>query len=292
MKKMINSIFVLLLFGSEIFTQNFKIDGKYRCDVYSGLSRIDIGNHTLTYNFQQDIPNITEEINIAKYDYMQFIILQHNFPKEATERYIYNNNKNIKTDNKLLFLAGKINGSNSIIFLSYTTGFINNYSLTVPPKISEQIREYKDCTSILKEKNKTYAIENLCSTDSDTPWVEAVKGDGIGEGFTIINSWNQFYKYLLIMNGYISYNKPYLYKQNNRIKKIKVKGMKSGKSKILEVLDTPHPQTVDISFVTEPEDIRVEISDVYKGSKYDDTCLHYCITFDEEVIPYENSIYE
>lgn len=42
---MINSIFVLLLFGSEIFTQNFKIDGKYRFDVYSGLSRIDIENH-------------------------------------------------------------------------------------------------------------------------------------------------------------------------------------------------------------------------------------------------------
>ncbi len=66
----------------------------------------------------------------------------------------------------------------------------------------------------------------------------------------------------------------------------------SGKSKILDVLDTPHPQTVDISFLAEPEDIRVEIADVYKGTKYDDTCLHYCITFDEEVVPYENSIGE
>ena len=92
------------------------------------------------------------------------------------------------------------------------------------------------------------------------------------------------------MNGYISYEKPYLYKQNNRIKKIKVKGIKSGKEKILDVLDTPHLQTVDISFITKAEDIRVEIADVYKGTKYDDTCLHYCITYDDEVIPYENSI--
>ena len=94
------------------------------------------------------------------------------------------------------------------------------------------------------------------------------------------------------MNGYISYEKPYLYKQNNRIKKIKVTGLKSGKTKVLDVLDTPHPQTVDISFIKEPEDIRVEIADVYKGSKYDDTCLHYCITYDMEVIPYEDCITE
>ena len=94
------------------------------------------------------------------------------------------------------------------------------------------------------------------------------------------------------MNGYISYEKPYLYKQNGRVKKIKVTGVNSGKSKVLDVLDTPHPQTVDISFLNEPEDIRVEIADVYKGTKYDDTCIHYMITYIKEVIPYENSIGE
>ena len=128
----------------------------------------------------------------------------------------------------------------------------------------------------------------------DTPWVEGVPGDGIGEGFTIQGQ--QFNKplgpYLLLINGYISYEKPYLYKQNNRIKKIKVTGLKSGKIQILDVLDTPHPQTVDISFITQPEDIRVEIADVYKGTKYDDTCLHYCFAYDEKIIPYENCIGE
>ena len=94
----------------------------------------------------------------------------------------------------------------------------------------------------------------------------------------------------MIMNGYISYDKPYLYKQNGRVKKIKVTGVKSRKSKILDILDTPHPQTVDISFLVASEDVRIEIADIYKGSKYEDTCLHYCITYDDEVIPYENSI--
>ena len=94
------------------------------------------------------------------------------------------------------------------------------------------------------------------------------------------------------MNGYISYKKPYLYKMNNRIKKIKVTGVKSGVSKVLDVLDTPHPQTVDISFITDIEDIRVEIVEVYKGTKYDDTCIHYLIPYYNQVIPYESTIPE
>ena len=75
------------------------------------------------------------------------------------------------------------------------------------------------------------------------------------------------------------------------MKKLKVTGIRSGKSIIVDVLDTPHPQTVDISAVTEQySDIRVEIADVYKGTKYDDTCMNFCITYSHEVIPYENNI--
>ncbi len=151
-------------------------------------------------------------------------------------------------------------------------------------------RSYSDCSSFLKEKTKEYPVENLDKYYVDSPWVEGVNGDGIGEGFTIKSK--RVYPYLLIMNGYISYRKPYLYKQNNRIKKIKVTGVKSGKTAVLDVLDTPHPQTVDISFITEVEDIRVEIQDVYKGTKYDDTCLQFCVTYQNKVIPYENSIAE
>ena len=151
---------------------------------------------------------------------------------------------------------------------------------------------YKDCSSYLIEKTKSYPVENLRKLAIDSPWVEGVPGDGIGEGFTIEGE--RYSKplgpYLLIMNGYISYDKPYLYKQNGRVKKIKVTGLKSGKSKILDVLDTPHPQTVDISFITEPEDIRIQIADVYKGTKYDDTCINYLINYEDSVIPYESTI--
>ena len=100
------------------------------------------------------------------------------------------------------------------------------------------------------------------------------------------------YDYLLILNGYFSVEKPYLYKQNSRVKQIKVTGLKSGNEKILDVLDTPHPQTVDISFLYVQEPFRVTIMDVYKGTKYDDTCINCIEPFSVEVIPYEDSIYD
>ena len=38
------------------------------------------------------------------------------------------------------------------------------------------------------------------------------------------------------------------------------------------------------------KDVCVELADVYKGIKYDNTCFHYFVTYNEKVISYENSI--
>ena len=65
--------------------------------------------------------------------------------------------------------------------------------------------------------------------------------------------------------------------------------MQSGISKVLSILDTPHPQTVDISFIPE-QDIKIEIVEVYEGTKYEDTCIHFMITWDKEVIPYKDTL--
>lgn len=100
------------------------------------------------------------------------------------------------------------------------------------------------------------------------------------------------FDFLMIMNGYFSVDKPYLYKQNGRVKRIKVTGLKSRNEKILDVLDTPHPQTVDISFLEMQEPFRATIVDVYKGTKYDDTCINCMEPWDFELIPYESHIAE
>ena len=286
------ALLIIFLFSSvfKLLCQNFNLDDRYCFTVYSGLARIDLKDSNLIYVFNdENKSNVSVPYNLIHKDGLLFLKLAEKVPKEVTEDYIYKSQKDIITDDKFLILAGKDKGLNTTILLATTKGFDNRYPCT-DSIISERVQAYKDCSSFLKEREKEYPVTNLSIKAVDSPWIEAVPGDGIGEGFTLVNSWGYVYSYILLMNGYISYEKPYLYKQNGRVKKLKVTGLKSGKSKILDILDTPHPQTVDISFITEPEDIRVEIADVYKGTKYDDTCIHYMITYEAEVIPYENSI--
>ena len=146
--------------------------------------------------------------------------------------------------------------------------------------------QYVNQSSFLVEGVTKYSVENLAILNSNTPWVEGVDGYGIGEGFTVDFKLKTD-KYLLIINGYISFQKPYLYEQNARIKKIKITGLQSNKTAVLDVLDTPHPQSVDISFLNDTEGFSVEIVEVFPGTKYEDTCIHYLVPYDSLVIPYE-----
>ena len=267
----------------------FSLDGGYMCDVYSGLSGIYINNSILTYEVNEEIENFTDteqKISFINKNGIDYIQLSKKFPKELTTDYIYGDSKDIETDEKILFLAGKTEALGTFLY-AYTKGFdISSFTKNRTDELYYCL--YKDASSCLTENGKEYSLKNLRDRRLETPWIEGVPGDGIGEGFTLTFNGGSVDPTLLLMNGYISFDKPYLYEQNNRIKKIKVKGLTSGKEKILDVIDTPHPQTVDISFITEMEDIRVEIAEVYKGTKYDDTCLQYCSTFMETVIPYKS----
>ncbi len=293
MKRRIIYLLVALV-NTCLFSQNFSLDGKYNVNENAGIYRFDLKDDNFTYVFDRyfnpEFPQMeTQKFSIQHIDGMPFIKLMEKIPEKITEFYQTNKRQDVLTDDKILFLACLVKNKNNPQIISMTAGFSKAYSLT-KSTFSEQVRIYKDCSSFLIEKNKSYPVSNLDDLAVDTPWVENAPGYGIGEGFTIENTWGKLYTTLLIMNGYISYEKPYLYKQNGRVKKIKVQGLKSGKEKVLDVLDTPHPQTVDISFITEPEDIRITIEDAYPGTKYEDTCIHYMITYIDEVIPYENSI--
>ncbi len=309
MKRRTAFLLLTLFFFTNLSAQNFIMNGiDCDADLLSTISTLTVYPNKLGYVIKSEDGNESKKDEIVVgykkiyKDGLLYFKLSEKLPK------ITSNQKESSSDD-MLVLAGKIirqDETNNvypdgkILVFAETAGFDKvKWSFVTPsPNFNDHVgRVYKDCSSYLKEKNKEYTVDNLCNCKPGTPWVEGVPGDGIGEGFTIYNSgvnsaksFYRDYKYLLIMNGYISYKKPYLYKQNNRIKKIKVTGVKSGKSKILDVLDTPHPQTVDISFITEPEDIRVEIADVYKGTKYDDTCINFCVTYSDKVIPYENNV--
>ncbi len=288
MKKLMLIIFVTLCF-SFCYSENFSLCDNVFPNLYSTVDVMYINESFITLNYEVGLEK--RNINYKKIykDGILFFKLSEIMPKNFHEDYYYDNQE-IDTNDEILILAGKeIAKKDDILMFATTAGFEGDYPFIFPMFHFEVVGcTYSDCSSFLKEKTKEYPVENLSKYYTDSPWVEGVKGDGIGEGFTIESK--SVYPYLLIMNGYISYRKPYLYKQNNRVKAIKVTGLKSGKTAILNILDTPHPQTVDISFITEVEDIRVEIQDVYKGTKYDDTCLQFCVTYQNKVIPYENSI--
>lgn len=124
-------------------------------------------------------------------------------------------------------------------------------------------------SSELIEGNTVYSGSNLRTLESNKCWVENKPDYGIGEHFKFgINGIGFFF-----FNGYVSGKKSYLYEQNSRVKQIEVKLLENNVSKLFEIEDTPNPQL--ILFGTDYSgDVEVKIIDVYKGSKYTDTCVN------------------
>lgn len=140
-------------------------------------------------------------------------------------------------------------------------------------------------SSTLTDKYHEYNAEGILKVFSpltnnphwwknNIPWVEGKSDDGIGEfiefdillddltGLSGIN--------LRILGGYVDPLKPHLFKQNNRIKKLLVETTE-GFSKELSFKDA-----VEFTKIELPKDtkhVKLTIKEVYKGSKYSDTCI-------------------
>jgi len=145
-------------------------------------------------------------------------------------------------------------------------------------------------SSYLQEGSFSYSPSNLSVYYiTDNPWVEGVEGQGINEKI--------YFEKGLLMNGamhisigYVSYNKPYLYNQNSRPKKIKL-SVENKFSIIAELKDTPHYQEIKFPSDIAMDDILIlEILDVYPGTKYEDTCIN-TIFFEENCGFYEVNNY-
>lgn len=130
-------------------------------------------------------------------------------------------------------------------------------------------------SSSLTEGKKHYSPESLGMSELEKPWVEGVEGDGIGEKFFFTRK--KRVKNLYFFNGYVSYDKPYLYEFNNRVKEVVIYDeLDPSFEKIVRLEDTPRPQKIEI----EGEKLRklkIEIRDVYEGSKWDDTCINFIL---------------
>jgi hypothetical protein len=126
-------------------------------------------------------------------------------------------------------------------------------------------------SSSLVEDSVIYCPDNIDAKIGKC-WAEGVRGQGIHERIIIDKDMRVNFKNIFISIGFVSYNKPYLYRQNSRPKKIRI--TIDGKGPIInELKDTPNfqPLVLPNGYTG---NIILEILEVYEGTKYEDTCVN------------------
>jgi len=145
-------------------------------------------------------------------------------------------------------------------------------------------------TSELAQGNVTYRAQNLLDIKKLLPWAKGARGSGVGEKILIeFNPANpgkltqatiqrlRFFG-ILFSNGFVDYKRPHLYKQNNRVKKIRVHFIDAGGYADFDVLDTPQLQYFYFGDRRSAK-VQIEILEIYKGERGDDTFISSMFPF-------------
>ena len=148
----------------------------------------------------------------------------------------------------------------------------------------DKIKSYK-VSSYLKEGKTSYAAENTGKiyamplnysevnlwSNQIRPWAEGKKDAGIGETFEFDMSYSARQEWdIRILNGYVDPLKPHLFKENNRIKKARLE-TDTGIKKEFEFRD--EVEFTQIILPNNVKHVKLTILEVYKGTKYQDTCI-------------------
>lgn len=133
-----------------------------------------------------------------------------------------------------------------------------------------------------------YPPINILDGDFNSTWCEAdQKGSGIGESITVEFSEPVSFDEIQLVNGFAS--KDY-YKKNNRVKSIVLTQVakRHFQQKEYTLLDDkPTWQSINFALPQTAQTITIKITDVYRGSKYDDTCLDDIrLLYKGKVIPF------
>ncbi len=131
-------------------------------------------------------------------------------------------------------------------------------------------------------KTVNYSVENLRNAvvwgareepywynNNNIPFVTKRGKSGIGEKIKIefVKPQNE----ISILGGYVNVKRQDLFKSNNRLKKIRIADLDSNYSIECNFEDIAMFHTFE--FATEIKNMEIEILEVYKGTKYDDTCI-------------------
>ena len=145
--------------------------------------------------------------------------------------------------------------------------------------ISFEQSEY-EVSSYLKEKNISYSKECL-SANNPNPWVPAGGNNGKGSYIEFKNC--EFNNDIYISIGYVSKERPDLYKKNSRPKVVSVYYSDKGITKTFKLEDTPEPQKITLfddpryggRYVKENDKIIISFPEVYEGTQYKDLCINF-----------------
>lgn len=121
-------------------------------------------------------------------------------------------------------------------------------------------------------------VSQYCYNCATGPWVEGNESYGIGEYLDVEFDYPS--DEIQILNGYVDFRKIWLYKDNSRVKKIKIEDVERSFSEEYELDDE-----VKYSLIKLPKKvskIRITITDVYPGLKYCDTCLSSIVVTNPE----------
>ncbi len=171
-----------------------------------------------------------------------------------------------------------------LIYLSEQNKIIYD-SLFFDKEDSEYPFLYKDeysvnSSSYLTEKLTKYDGQNFYVDNSLLlPWVENKSDSGIGEWIEFEIKDGMGIDAFLISNGYVNFEKPYLYQANNRVKKIIIKSQDNDIDFTVILKDTSQFQEVKLPKVLSSgkKKIRFIIEEVYEGNKWNDTCVNRII---------------
>lgn len=135
-----------------------------------------------------------------------------------------------------------------------------------------------------------YPPVNIVDGNFDNTWCEADEnGSGIGEALTIEFKEPVSFDEIQIVNGFAY--KDY-YKKNNRVKSIQltqVAGKHFQQKEYVLEDDKPDWQSIKFDLPQTAQTIEIKITDIYKGEKYDDTCLDDVrLLYQGKVIPFGN----
>lgn len=125
--------------------------------------------------------------------------------------------------------------------------------------------------------DSAYLPENIFDGDIKTAWVEGVSHAGEGEWIQLSATGMQTVQGIEIVNGYCKSEE--IYVNNNRVRDIRIT-FDDGTSETFSVKDDfGRYQTFDFSEPKNTTAVKLEILSVYKGVKYQDTCISEVIFY-------------